>query len=205
MKVEVKVERAARNSQDPVFDGSGIYEKCWDCGEVHLLGWPCYHCTVVKTQISRKDFVSWINPRPPRYLASTDAKCKHCDLWILARMRGQTLHRECKALWAERKRTVFKLNQIIWHIRRRGFYWLDGEKHSIDGLSDEHILVAIGHPLPLDLLYEKKNGGGFRFMGVEFRPGIDHYPWKIPKLIPSILDKKRKYEMREFQDQRKWS
>ena len=115
-------------------------------------------------------------------------------------MRGQTFHHECKAIWAKRKRTVFKANQILWHIRKRGFYWLDGVKHPIVNMSDEAILVAIGYPLPLDLVYEKKRGGGFRFKRVEFRPGIDHYPWKIPKVISSALDMKRKYEMRESFD-----
>jgi len=120
-------------------------------------------------------------------------------------MRRQTFHPECKAVWAARKRTIFKANQILWRIRKRGFYWLDGEKHPLRDMSDEAILVAIGHPLPLDLVCEKRSKGGFRFRRVEFRPGVDHYPWKIPRPIRSGLDQKTKYEKRELFDQQKWS
>jgi hypothetical protein len=120
-------------------------------------------------------------------------------------MRGQAFHAECKAVWAKRKRAIFKANQILFHIRTRGYYWLDGQKQPVTGLSDEAILFAIGLSLPSDLVYEKMNRGGFRFKRVVFRPGLDRYPWKIPRILPSVLDKKRRYEMGESYALQIWS
>src|SRR5712692_10580411 len=122
--LQLKAENESGDSRDRVvFDGSNVYERCHRCAEIHWIGWPCYHCAIVKRRISKKGFVSPITP-PRKYLSSTLARCKHCNLAIWERTRKQTFHPQCKALWDERKRTVFKVNQILWSIRKKGYYVL---------------------------------------------------------------------------------
>jgi hypothetical protein len=163
--VQLKEKLEGRNQAGPVFDASGDFERCGRCGDIHLHGWSCYHCTVIK-RMSRRGFVNPLNQHPKKYLASTSAKCKHCRLPIPERTRGQLLHTECKAIWQDRKRRVFRTNQLLWFIRKKGYYTLDGNLHSVEGLTDEAILVTIGQILPEDVVCVKKPGGGFRFRGV---------------------------------------
>jgi hypothetical protein len=182
-----------RPSVTPVFDGAGDYERCSKCAEIHWVGWPCYHCAQVRANVRRRGFVNPITPYP-KYLAKTPARCKHCGLAIWERTRKQTFHPECKFVWNEAKHKIYLANQLIWWIRQQGFYVLDGAKHGIAGKTDEEILVAIGHGLPLDILRESRPEGGFRFVKVEFR---GDYPWRPELKRRTVLKRIAEYEALE--------
>src|SRR5437870_7108775 len=160
-KNQVGITEIERLLGRPVFDGQGEYERCSRCAEVHMLGWPCYHCTVVRRNIRRRGFVNPITP-DKKYLSKTPGRCTHCGLAIWERTRKQTFHPQCKSIWDHAKHTIYLANQLIWSIRKQGFYDLDGAIHSISCMTYETILVAIGHALPLDIVYETKKNGGFR-------------------------------------------
>ncbi len=172
-----------RPAVTPVFDGAGDYERCSKCAGIHWVGWKCYHCTEVRDRTRRRSFVNPITPYP-KYLAKTPGRCVHCGLAIWERTRKQTFHHECKFIWDEAKRKIYLANQLIWWIRRQGFYIRDGIRYYITGQTDEAILVAIGHGIPLDIVYENRPEGGFRFVKVEFR---GDYPWQPKPKRRSVL------------------
>src|SRR5438445_5645398 len=182
-----------RPSVTPVFDGAGDCERCSKCAAIHWVGWPCYYCTIVRTRIRKRGFVNPITPYP-KYLASNPGRCTHCGLAIWEKTRRQTFHAECKHLWDEAKLKIYKANHLIWWIRNQGFYVLDNAQHGIAGMTDEAILVAIGQALPLDILYENMQGGGFRFSKVEFR---GDYPWRPDPKRETMLQRIAKYEARK--------
>ena len=197
-KNQLGITEIERPPDRPVFDGQGEYERCSKCAEIHSFGWPCYHCTVVRRNIHRRGFVNPITPYS-KYLSKTPGRCRHCGLAIWERTRKQTFHPQCKFVWAQLKHRIYLANQLIWWIRKQGYYELDGFKHPVAQMTDESILVAIGHGLPLDVVYENKKNGGFRFIGVEFRG--KNYPWK-PRPIRGTLDKIARYHHEEIQSMR---
>jgi hypothetical protein len=177
-------------SATPVFDGAGDYEMCSKCAEVHWVGWPCYHCAQVRANVRRRGFVNPITPYP-KYLAKTPARCAHCGLAIWERTRKQTFHPECKSVWDEAKHKIYLANQLIWWIRRQGYYVLDGAKHGIAGKTDDEILVAIGHGIPLEIVRKNRPEGGFSFVKVEFR---GNFPWRPELKRRTMLQRIAKYE-----------
>lgn len=182
-----------RSPVAPVFDGAGDYERCSKCAGIHWVGWPCYHCAEVRANVRRKGFVNPITPYP-KYLAKTPARCKHCGLAIWERTRKQTFHSECKFVWDEAKHKIYLANQLIWWIHRQGYYVLDGAKHGIAGKTDEEILIAIGHGIPLEIVRENRPEGGFRFIKVEFG---GYFPWR-PELKRGRVSRRiAKYEARK--------
>lgn len=189
-KTQIELAGLERPPVTPVFDGAGDYERCSKCAEIHWVGWPCYRCKIVRARIRRRGFVNPLAPSP-KYLAKTPAKCTHCGLVIWERTRKQTFHPECKDIWDEAKRKVFRRNQIIWWIRQRGYYVRDDIKHGISGMSDEEILVAIGHGIPLDIVRENRPEGGFRFVKVEFR---GDYPWRPRPKRSTVLRRIAEHE-----------
>jgi hypothetical protein len=197
-KNQVGITEIERPPGRPIFNGHEDYERCAMCEEWHLFGWECYHCTVVRRNIRKRGFVNPITP-DRKYLAKELGRCRHCSLLIWERTRKQTFHPQCKDMWNRAKYTIYLANQLIWSIRKQGYYDLDGAVHPIAGMTDESILVAIGHALPLDIVYENKKDGGFRFIGVEF-PG-KNYPWK-PMPIRGTLHVIGKYRAEEMQSAR---